>query len=233
MIIDFHSHMLPGIDDGSPDLETSLAMLRESAAQGVDTVFLTPHYYAHRESIESFSQRRRKSVELLASGMEEGLPELFVGAEVRYFPNICHSDLRSLCLNGSKVLLLEMPFTQWTGEEFEDISTLSLDLGYHIVFAHVERYVHIPGNMEQLKRMRTLPISMQVNAENFTGFFPNRSAKKLIDSGMVTILASDSHNMSTRVPNLEKGRRGISRWLGPKVLECFDASAEALLEEIK
>ena len=65
MVIDFHTHILPGIDDGSSDLQMSMAMLNEERHQGVDVVVLTPHFYGSQESIDHFIHKRNKAYALL------------------------------------------------------------------------------------------------------------------------------------------------------------------------
>ena len=87
-MIDWHSHLLPGIDDGSRDVEESLALLRMEAEQGVDTVVATPHFFADDGSVDSFVEQRQKSYETLRSAMPEGSPDIVLGAEVRYYPGI-------------------------------------------------------------------------------------------------------------------------------------------------
>ena len=85
-IIDFHSHVLPGIDDGSRSVEESIAMLQAEAAQGIRHVVATPHFYPHHDSPEHFLEKRREAEEALRREMKHhpGLPELSIGAEV-YF----------------------------------------------------------------------------------------------------------------------------------------------------
>ena len=86
---DLHTHILPGMDDGAPDVETSLAMLREEARQGVDTVVLTPHFYRDRERPEHFLARRARAADRLNSAIQalpgeerRAMPRLILGAEV-------------------------------------------------------------------------------------------------------------------------------------------------------
>ena len=73
-VIDFHSHILPGIDDGSKNTDMSLAMLREMTAQGVDVCVATPHFYGWRRSVESFLERRTAAWEHLSRRLEDGMP---------------------------------------------------------------------------------------------------------------------------------------------------------------
>ena len=110
-MIDFHSHILPSIDDGSKDVEMSLQMVALLQKQGVDTVCATSHFYATQRSPERFLQRRAEAYEALRAALPEDAPAIRLGAEVLYFPGISHmAALPQLCLEGTKLLLLEMPF---------------------------------------------------------------------------------------------------------------------------
>ena len=80
-IIDLHSHVLPGIDDGSQSVEMSLAMLRREAEQGVTVVCATSHYYAKHSSIPAFCERRAEALERLAAVLTDGLPRVLPAAE--------------------------------------------------------------------------------------------------------------------------------------------------------
>lgn len=81
-MIDFHSHILPNIDDGSSGLEESLRMLQKEAKDGVTDVVVTPHYYADRYSLDRFMERRNKSFEALKNHLTEEYPSIHIGAEV-------------------------------------------------------------------------------------------------------------------------------------------------------
>ena len=106
-IVDFHSHILPGIDDGSKSIEESLTLLRMEAEQGITRVVATPHFYPQHDTPERFLRRRNAAEEILRQAMEAepGLPEIFVGAEVYYFKGISNSDVMSeLTIDSKKVL---------------------------------------------------------------------------------------------------------------------------------
>ena len=87
-IIDFHSHILPNIDDGSDSVETSLLMIDAMLNQGVDTVVATPHFYAHKDRIETFLQKRQNAFEALKKSLPNVSLNIVVGAEVAYFSGI-------------------------------------------------------------------------------------------------------------------------------------------------
>ena len=140
MLIDLHSHVLPQFDDGSPDVGTSAAMLRREAEQGVDVVCATSHYYAHREGIDTFCERRAEAMERLAVVLTEDLPQVLPAAEVAYFPRMEEQDLTPLCIQGTRTLLLEMSFADWTSLQAEAVEALVQDCGYQVVLVHPERF---------------------------------------------------------------------------------------------
>jgi len=230
-IIDFHSHILPGIDDGSPDVATSLSMLRAARAQGVETQVLTPHFYRWREDISSFLARRDKSFDQLEAALPAEAPRLLVGSETAFFPHMSREDLSPLCVGSTRVLLLEMPFSSWEDDVLDEVAALSLDKGYEVVLAHVERFLGFSGNGERLEKLAELPIHMQSNAEVFLSFRTRRRALQMVKSGMVTILGSDAHNLTTRCPNLGPARDQIEKRLGRELLAGLDAASADLLRE--
>ena len=91
-MIDWHTHILPAVDDGSRDIEESLKMLSELKAQGVDCVVATPHFIANAESVEEFISRRDEAYASLAESMSEDLPKVLCGAEVKYYPGIAKME---------------------------------------------------------------------------------------------------------------------------------------------
>ena len=229
-IIDFHSHILPGIDDGSPDAETSLEMLRLAKDQGVQIQILTSHYYPWKESISSFCERRQKSISVLSELLPPE-PQIFYGAEIAFFRHMEKSELQKLCIGDSRTLLIEMPFESWNTCIIDDISGLCLDMDYRVVLAHVERFMHYSGNRRKLQDFSSLPIVFQINAEAFLHFGTRGTAADLIKSGYDIVLGSDAHNCSSRKPNLGEARAYIEKHFGIKCLNRMDLTASSLLED--
>ncbi len=217
-MIDWHSHILPRMDDGSRSVAESIAMLEAEASQGVGTVVATPHFYADDESVESFLERRRISLEALKAETPDGLPKVILGAEVRYYPGISRLEgLKSLRIEGTKLLLLEMPMATWTESVVRELVELSAKSSFRIVLAHVERYMSLQ-NKGVWDRIIENGILMQSNAGFFTAFGTKRRALSLLKRGTVRFVGSDCHNMTGRPPLIGKAFDVISKKLGNEFL---------------
>ena len=125
-VIDFHSHILPGIDDGSKDLETSLEMLRMSAAQGVTDMVATPHFYASKEGFETYLEKRIHAFETLCASRTPDMPRIRLGAEVAFFKGISQAEkIEKLAEQTGRILLLEMPFMEWTDRDIQEVERMA------------------------------------------------------------------------------------------------------------
>lgn len=215
-ICDMHSHILPGMDDGSKDAETSLKMLRSCAQQGIDRVFVTPHYYPV-ESVKDFLQRRDKSEAILRAAIaqsNEQLPSICTGAEVAYRPGIGYeADLEKLRLGNSEFLLLELPFSTWGKDVVRDIRNMVCARGITPILAHIERYLHLQKK-QTLYEVLEQGVLVQMNAEALLSWRTRGKAKKLLKENVVQLLGSDSHNLSDRAPNLGKGLQELEKTKG-------------------
>lgn len=237
MVIDLHSHVLPKMDDGSKSTEMSLAMLKAAHEQHVDVVAATPHFYGYRENTGSFLARRahaqRRLEEAMAAAGETAgasLPFLMYGAEVAFFSGLMDlEDLDSLCIGGTRTLLLEMPFAQWTRYELDAVSGLCLDRGYQVVLAHLERFYALQKDEYVLESLLRLPLWVQVNAGSLLPLLQRRLWLALFREGRAQLLGSDCHNLSKRPPNLEAGRRMLRRKAGGQVLARMDELGARLL----
>ena len=247
-MIDFHTHILPGIDDGAHDISMTEAMLRAEAEQGVTAVYATPHFYAQRRSVQRFLERREGSLakarELVASakGKGENFPEIIAGAEVYYFNGIGRAEhLEHLCIEGTDILLLEMPFCQWDSSMYRDVKDILSRRQLRIVLAHVDRYHGLQKDRENWDRITGLPLTMQLNTESiigsgshglFGGMHARRNSKwcmQMLEDNENIIIGTDCHNMTDRAPNLAAARSEIESRLGRERLDQLDRYTEELL----
>ena len=232
-MIDFHSHILPGIDDGSKNAEMSLQMISSLASQGVDTIAATSHFYATERTPQRFLQRRAEAYDRLKAVLPEDAPRILLGAEVLYFPGISRmEELPQLCLEGTDLLLLEMPFTAWNERMIREVDELSRSGVCRIVMAHIERY-YFKQPVSVWDSFLDQGILMQSNAEFFLSFRTRRKALKMLKEGRIHLLGTDCHNMSSRAPRMAEARELIRKRLGDETLEEIDALGEALLAEGK
>ena len=228
-MIDIHSHILPGIDDGSKSLEMTLEMLQKSARQGVTTIFATPHFYATRNNPEKFYQDRREAYRLL-SQLPEGLPKVLLGAEVTYFEGMSHSrELVDMRLGDSDLLLVEMPTSPWTERMIDEVVDISGGLGLRPVLAHIDRYMNRKQLLPYLAYLLEEGVLLQASAEAFGHFTQRGLLLKLVKNGLLDFLGSDAHNLESRAPNMEIAAQVITRKLGAEALQDITARSAELL----
>ena len=229
-MIDIHSHILPGMDDGSSSLEESLSMARESARQGVRLLAATPHFYATQEDPNSFLRRREKSLALLESAWQDSFPTLLVGAEVRYFDGISRVEkIAHLTLDHTRILLLEMPFTSWSRRMVEEVLELQRSRGLQVLLAHVERYLKDQDG-QVWETFRQNGVWMQCNANFFLRWQTKRKAQAMFKKGEIHMLGSDTHNMTTRPPNLAFAREALIKAAGERAWRNFERNFYTLLK---
>lgn len=222
MVIDFHSHVLPGIDDGSASVEESIRLLQISTQQGITHVMATPHFYAHSDTPEQFLKRRKEAEQLLREAMEKeaGLPKLTVGAEVRYFRGISQSEaIFELTYEGTKAFLVEMPESHWTDAMYRELEDIWTNYRIMPVIAHLDRYV-APFRAHGIpQRLSELPVLVQANASFFLRKSTSHMAMRLLKNGQIHLLGSDCHNTEMRRPNLGPALEQIEKRLGLDAIE--------------
>ena len=229
-IIDFHSHILPNIDDGSDSVETSLLMIDAMLNQGVDTVVATPHFYAHKDRIETFLQKRQNAFEVLKISLPNESLNIVVGAEVAYFSGISKAqEIIDLTIDKAEVLLLEMPFQVWNEEIIGEVRRLIYSRKLTVMIAHLDRYLEIKGNKPFIKKLLSLPVVIQLNAGEFLDRKGKRKLLKIIKQQDKVVLGSDCHNMNTRPPILAKARAVLGNECDRTVLQKIDETGENIL----
>ena len=222
MITDFHTHVLPGVDDGSASVEESLALLQMEAEQGIGQVVATPHFYANHDTPERFLQRRERAEATLREALtgKPDMPELFMGAEVYFFPGMSDSDaLNELTIHKKRYILLEMPFTEWTNQVYREIEAIHRKQGLIPVIAHVDRYIAPMRTFGIPERLSDLPVLVQANASFFLKMSTRGMAMRMLSRGQIHLLGSDCHNLTTRKPNLGEALRRIESRLGREAVD--------------
>ena len=210
-MVDIHTHVIPYVDDGSPNLETSLEMIKHEIAIGVDTIIATPHhiYKRYEKSVEEI----KKNFQLLKEAVEkENLPiKLYLGQEICYTHREDILGLlkegKLLTLNNSNKVLLEFSFTREPEDLLDIIYNFGVN-GYEVIIAHVERYEWI--TYQKVEDLRLEGAKIQINSNSYLGmtsFKEKLFTKKLLKHGLVDYVASDTH--SFRPSTLDKAFKKI------------------------
>ena len=139
---DFHSHILPGMDDGARDPAIAAQMVDMLREQGVCTIAATSHYISHRESPETFIGRRERALSALMQEIDgREAPRILPGAEIYLEKGVSEKDLSPLMIHGTRAILLELPREPYQGWILREIEEIIYSLSAIPVMAHIERYV--------------------------------------------------------------------------------------------
>ena len=227
-VVDFHSHCLPSIDDGARDVDTACAMLTTAAEQGADTVVATPHFYWGDHTVESFLQARGAAVEQLRPHMDR-LPTIRLGAEVLLREHISRVDLRPLCLEGTDVLLVELPFIRPPGWVIEELENITYNQRLTVMLAHLDRYMPWYSS-ERVGQLLDLPdVIVQINTESITDRGTFRALRRWLPDTERMVLGSDMHDLKHRAPELDAAVQMLSKKrLGRVWLERMQKTTETL-----
>ena len=234
MVTDFHSHILPGIDDGSANVEESIRMLQMEASQGIRHVVATPHFYARYDAPEDFLKKRDAAEALLRERMRKlpGLPELSIGAEVYYFRGMSESEfLPRLTIRGKGCILIEMPQAPWTEESLREIEAIWTNRGILPIIAHIDRYI-APFRTHRIpEKLACMPVLVQANASFFLDRATSAMALRMLKADRIQLLGSDCHNAGPRKPDLGEAADLIRRKLGPEALQRIAGYENRILHD--
>ena len=187
MIIDFHSHILPGVDHGSDSIAVSRRQIILASRFGIDRIVATSHFYPHSRSATSFLERRERAFVDLKNAVGDTDVKLALGAEVLMCNSIENLPyISELCIQGTKTMLLELPFSDFQSSYCHSIYNLCSS-GYTVVMAHAERY-----DKSWINEALEAGARLQLNAEAFSPFKIKRIVPWL-ESGDVVAIGSDIH----------------------------------------
>lgn len=228
-VVDLHCHVLPGVDDGSQSPEESVSMLNALAAQGVRTVAATPHFYANRQSLKDFLERRELAYGTLLPLLTPQLPKIMLGAEVRFYDGISRMEgLRELCLSGTELLLLEMPEERWSRYTLDELERIGRCGRLRPVLAHVERCMPLQGS-EVWDRLLDAGFLMQFNASCMESFLLRRWALRALADERLHVIGSDCHNMTSRAPKIGMAVKVMEKKLGSVFTRYFSDFSQELI----
>jgi protein-tyrosine phosphatase len=213
-MVDIHTHVLPGLDDGAPTLEEGFEMVKLAAANGTTDLVATPHSNAHFE----FDECRIDELFRGLSALSAGMINLYRGCD-------CHMNLQNLedalahptkyTINRTRYLLVELPDFMGPSVVWHQLQAL-INARICPIITHPERNISLQSNMDHLKRWVEGGCLVQVTGQSFSGRFgavARRAVEKLMDADLVHFVASDAHDCVDRPPDLSKAHEHVSsRW---------------------
>ncbi|MDO4332590.1 MAG: hypothetical protein Q4C58_07850 [Eubacteriales bacterium] len=234
---DIHSHILPGVDDGSQSMEESLLMLEIAEKENIHKIILTPHQKPDRKcvSVDGIERRmlqlqdelRRRHIDI----------ELYPGSEILYSHDAGERLLNgSICtLAGSHYALVEfMPDENWP--YIRDGLYGLICSGYWPVVAHVERYMHVVKNLDRVQELIEMGCYIQINSGSLTGdwgFETKRTCVNLVKNHLVHFIGTDAHRgTGSRVPKMAKCAAVLKKKAGDRYAEeLLFENAENIFED--
>jgi protein-tyrosine phosphatase len=217
-MIDLHSHILPGVDDGARDLDDALAIGRMAVADGIEVMACTPHFMPGLYDNEAHDIRHRVASlnEIFA---QEGVNlALVLGGDAHIRPDFltCLRSSTIPTLHGSRYVLFEPPHAVMP-QRMDDLLFNVQVGGYVPILTHPERLKWIEQNYEMVVNLSNSGVWMQITAGSLTGRFGKRPqywAQRMLAEGHVSILATDAHNTRSRPPLLAEARELAAAELG-------------------
>lgn len=224
---DMHSHLLPGIDDGSPDVETSISLLKKLSKAGINKFICTPHiigdlYRNTPETIQNALEILKKAVK--ENGMDI---ELSAAAEYMlddYFLSILNNGKPLLTLEGNHILTELSYYTMPTN--LEEITFEIMTTGYQPIMAHPERYPYYHKDYEAYNRLKELGYLLQVNLLSLIGYYGKnveKAAIYIIKNNLASFVGTDLHHFKhLGALTHRKSVKKFEKYLGDKVYNVFN-----------
>lgn len=218
-MMDIHTHILPGVDDGVQTYEEALKVLEYQLNTGVNKVVITPH--VHNSAQKVSSKLYEELFNKLKTQVAIDLPEmtLYLGYEVKYnrFKNV---DYETLIFQGFKKKYILVEFSLQSKDPILEVIYNLVAKELTPIIAHIERYTYL--KMDEVERLKSYGALIQINSSAILGLdgkVYKKIAHQYLKAGLVDIIASDCHNLDTRKPNLIEGFKKAPKDFKMKELE--------------
>ena len=220
-MIDFHSHILPGIDDGSRSIEQTIRMLKEAKEAGFTKIISTSHYIeGYYESDEAERTELLNEVQKNISGIE-----LYLGNEIYITNNMINliQNKKASTINNSKYVLFEFPLSAKSMNDKEVVYRL-IENGFVPVIAHPERYSYVQDNPEYIEELAEMGALFQANYGSIIGMYgkkAEKTLKKKKKNDLIRFFGSDSHRIDQVYTKMPKILKKLHKFLSDEEIEEF------------
>ena len=229
-MIDFHSHILPGIDDGAQNEEETKNLILEAKSIGFDKIISTSHYAI--DCFETPEYKRKELIEELNN--EENYPKIILGSEIFITYNMLDllKEYKASTINGTKYILFELPLRHHF-PNFKDVINKLRENEYKLILAHPERYTIIQKDFDLLYELSDLGVLFQSNYGSILGVYglsAKFTVKKMLKNGLVSFLGTDVHKQGSIYPQVPKALKKISKLISDEYLDDLTTNnAEIIL----
>ena len=236
-MIDFHSHIIPNVDDGSKSVEETFDMLKEAKQVGFTSVISTSHYIEN--AYESNAEEREVWIKALSDGLKKQNIDLslYLGNEIYFTENIIKllEDEKATSINKTNYVLFEFPLNTKPMNIYDVVYDM---IGYKIVpvLAHPERYQFVQKEPELIYDLIQAGVLMQANYTSVLGRYGEKAeliVKKFFENNMVHFLGSDVHKPKTIYPKIPEALQEIKSIIGEQKLEELTTTNPRLAIENK
>lgn len=232
-LIDLHTHIMPGVDDGAQSLDESLAMARVALADGVGQLVAAPHI--------PLAGLTRADCEARLDGLRQHLAshradlEVHLGAEVSLEPDILRwlADGLAWPIGATRYVLVELPFFSLPPYTDDVIFRLQV-AGYQPILAHPERNASLAAAPARLGPLVERGVLVQITTTSILGGFgaqAKSAAMAFLQCGWVHVLASDAHSAHPRPPSLTEATREVEKVIGPDAWHLVTTNPAAILDD--
>lgn len=229
-LVDLHSHILPGVDDGARNDIQALEMLRAAEADGINIIAATPHsHHIGGQAVLEVVNRLRET----AAGAGISI-DIVPGHEGRIAPDLAERYQRGdlIPLNCSRYQLIELHFQEWPRDLVERSIARVQAAGLTPVLAHPERFTSVQNDLAWIERLRDLGILVQINSHSLTGYHGPEAqvtAESLVERCLVHVIASDAHNAGRRTPVIRTALERAAIIAGVDYADWMMANALAIV----
>lgn len=236
-MIDIHSHLLFGVDDGSRTLEESVHVIKKLSEVGYTDIILTPHYINDSTYVstreENLDVLKRLKVGLIRNNVNVNLylgNEIYIDSEIA---NLLKNNIIS-SLNDTKYLLIELPMSG-ENEIYYDVFLDLINMGYKVILAHPERYISFQKDFNKVYELKELGVLLQSNVGSILGDYgrgAKKTIKRLLKENLITFMGTDIHHNKEEYTFVLKAKKKMGKYLTQKqVNNIFENNAKVLLND--
>ncbi len=223
-MIDFHSHIIPNIDDGSTSMKDTINMINEARQAGFTEIISTSHYIQKYYDLDCFE--REKILDIIKKKVSEKKEiniKLYLGSEIYFTPEIIElvKNKKASTINNTRYLLFELPMNTKPLFVKEMVYEL-MQNGYIPIIAHPERYSYVQENIRYIEELAGMGVLFQSNYGSIIGIYGNsakKTLKKLLKNNLISFLGSDVHRTGQIYPKIPKALKKLRKILSAEELE--------------